>query len=61
MTPRSRSVSDHPVSAVIVTEGLTKVFGGRGGEVRAVNSLDLEVARGEIFGLLGPKIGRAHV
>ena len=42
------------MSAVIVTEGLTKVFGGRGGEVRAVDGLDLEVERGEIFGLLGP-------
>ena len=40
--------------AVIETEGLTKVFTGRGAEVRAVDGLDLEVGRGEIFGLLGP-------
>ncbi len=39
---------------VIVTEHLTKVFEGRGGALRAVESLDLRVHRGEIFGLLGP-------
>jgi ABC-2 type transport system ATP-binding protein len=39
---------------VITTEGLTKVFAGRGGEVRAVDDLNLSVDRGEIFGLLGP-------
>ncbi len=39
---------------VIVTEGLTKVFDGRGGKLRAVDQLDLRVARGEVFGLLGP-------
>ncbi|HUI47288.1 MAG TPA: ABC transporter ATP-binding protein, partial [Acidimicrobiia bacterium] len=39
---------------VIVTEGLTKVFDGRGGPVRAVEDLNLRVRRGEIFGLLGP-------
>jgi ABC-2 type transport system ATP-binding protein len=39
---------------VIVTEGLTKVFDGRGGPVRAVENLNLRVHRGEIFGLLGP-------
>ena len=39
---------------VIVTEGLTKVFEGRGGPVRAVEDLNLRIHRGEIFGLLGP-------
>ena len=39
---------------VIVTEGLSKVFDGRGGPVRAVENLNLAVHRGEIFGLLGP-------
>jgi len=39
---------------VIVTEGLTKVFDGRGGAVRAVDDLNLRVHRAEIFGLLGP-------
>ncbi len=40
---------------VIVTEGLTKVFDGRGGPLRAVEDLNLRVHRGEIFGLLGPE------
>jgi ABC-2 type transport system ATP-binding protein len=39
---------------VIVTEGLTKVFDGRAGPLRAVEGLNLRVHRGEIFGLLGP-------
>src|SRR5437763_10740206 len=39
---------------VIVLEHLTKVFDGRGGQVRAVDDLNLAVRRGEIFGLLGP-------
>jgi ABC-2 type transport system ATP-binding protein len=39
---------------VIVTDGLSKVFDGRGGQVRAVDDLNLRVRRGEIFGLLGP-------
>ena len=38
--------------AIIETVGLTKVYAGS--NVRAVDGLDLEVARGEIFGLLGP-------
>ncbi len=36
-------------AAPIVTEGLTKVYG----DLTAVDSLDLELNRGEIFGLLG--------
>src|SRR5207244_10161107 len=39
---------------VIRTIALTKVFEGRGGQVRAVVGLDLTVRAGEIFGLLGP-------
>src|SRR6202795_4303021 len=39
---------------VIRTVALTKVFDGRGGQVRAVEGLDLSVQKGEIFGLLGP-------
>jgi branched-chain amino acid transport system ATP-binding protein len=35
---------------VLDLQGLTKHFGG----VRAVDGIDLEVARGEIFGLIGP-------
>jgi ABC-2 type transport system ATP-binding protein len=37
-------------NAVLRTQKLTKEFDG----VRAVNELDLEIARGSIFGLLGP-------
>ena len=39
---------------VIVTQQLTKVFDGRAGQLRAVDTLDLSVRRGEVFGLLGP-------
>lgn len=49
-----RRPSDHEV--VIETRTLTKVykdFWGRS-KVRALNALDLEIRRGEIFGLLGP-------
>ena len=38
------------MDAAIRTEGLTKVFG----KTRALNSLSLEVAAGEVFGYLGP-------
>jgi ABC-2 type transport system ATP-binding protein len=38
--------------AIIRTVALTKVYAGSA--IRAVDSLDLEVAPGEIFGLLGP-------
>jgi ABC-2 type transport system ATP-binding protein len=38
-------------SVAIRTEGLTKVFPGG---VKAVDGLDLEVRRGEVFGFLGP-------
>ena len=36
--------------AIIRAEGLTKRYG----PIRAVDHLDLEIARGEVFGLLGP-------
>ena len=41
------------VKAVIKSEGLSKYY-GKGGEIRAVDGLDLEVYEGETFGLLGP-------
>jgi ABC-2 type transport system ATP-binding protein len=37
-------------NALIVTEGLTKVYG----RVMALDSLSVEIRRGEVFGLLGP-------
>ena len=41
------------MKAVIKSEGLSKYY-GKGGEIRAVDGLDLEVYEGETFGLLGP-------
>ena len=41
------------MKAVIKCEGLSKYY-GKGGEIRAVDGLDLEVYEGETFGLLGP-------
>ncbi len=38
------------MAAVITAAGLTKAFGHR----RAVDGLDIEVARAEVFGFLGP-------
>ncbi|MGC8781519.1 MAG: ABC transporter ATP-binding protein [Anaerolineae bacterium] len=39
---------------MIRTEGLCKYFVGNDKQVRAVDGLDLEVNRGEVFGFLGP-------
>jgi len=47
---------DYDPNIVIETQNLTKIyrdFWGRQ-KVRALNALDLEVRKGEIFGLLGP-------
>jgi ABC-2 type transport system ATP-binding protein len=41
------------MKAVIRTDKLSKYY-GKGGEIKAVNELDLEVYEGETFGLLGP-------
>jgi ABC-2 type transport system ATP-binding protein len=38
----------------ITAERLVKVYRSRGGEVRALDGLDLAVARGTVLGLLGP-------
>ncbi|MFO8149260.1 MAG: ABC transporter ATP-binding protein [Trueperaceae bacterium] len=38
---------------VVVTRALTREFPSEGGTVRAVDALDLTVARGEVVGLLG--------
>jgi ABC-2 type transport system ATP-binding protein len=38
----------------ISAEGLTKVYGSRSGEVRALDGLDLTVDEGTVLGLLGP-------
>jgi ABC-2 type transport system ATP-binding protein len=49
-TPRAGTPD--PTTAIIRTEGLTKVYAGS--DFRAVDGLDLTVEPGEIFGLLGP-------
>jgi ABC-2 type transport system ATP-binding protein len=41
------------LKAVIQTKKLSKYY-GKGGEIKAVRELDLEVYEGETFGLLGP-------
>ncbi len=41
------------MKTVIQTDGLSKYY-GKGGEIKAVDELDLEVYEGETFGLLGP-------
>lgn len=38
---------------VVETKGLSKYY-GKGAEIKAVDTLDLEVCEGETFGLLGP-------
>ncbi|MCU0958739.1 MAG: ABC transporter ATP-binding protein [Pirellulaceae bacterium] len=51
-----QAATESPTDVVIETRNLTKVyrdFWGRQ-KVRALKALDLEVRRGEIFGLLGP-------
>lgn len=40
--------------AMIYTEGLTKIFGRKRKKVEAVLGIDLDVQRGQIFGLVGP-------
>ena len=51
LRPRDRlSQVQAPADVVIRTQGLTKAYGGR----HALDGLDLEVPRGEVFGFLGP-------
>lgn len=49
------SVRDHP-ETVVAVRGLTKVFKDFWGrpKARAVDGIDFQVRRGEVFGLLGP-------
>jgi ABC-2 type transport system ATP-binding protein len=44
----------HDVTRPIVAEGLRRWFGSGDDVVKAVDGVDLEVERGEIFGFLGP-------
>lgn len=54
--PASPAKKDSATDVIVETRSLTKIyrdFWGRQ-KVRALNALDLEIRRGEIFGLLGP-------
>ncbi len=42
------------MTAAILAEQLMKTYRGRSGDVEAVRGVDLEVAKGEVFGFLGP-------
>lgn len=60
-TPSSTLRTPHPPAAsapeaVVAVRGLTKIFKDFWGrpKARAVDSVDFEVRRGEVFGLLGP-------
>jgi ABC-2 type transport system ATP-binding protein len=51
-----QSATRHPGEIVIAVRGLTKVFKDFWGrpKARAVDNVDFEVRKGEVFGLLGP-------
>ena len=55
-TPHSALRTPHSTETVIAVRGLTKVFKDFWGrpKARAVDGVDFEVRRGEVFGLLGP-------
>ena len=39
--------------SIVRIRGLNKTFCGRAGEVVALDGLDLDIRRGEIFGIIG--------
>jgi ABC-2 type transport system ATP-binding protein len=43
-----------PTRVAIEIEGLGKTFSSKNGPIRAVDSLDLSIPAGQVFGLLGP-------
>ncbi len=55
-TPHSALPSPHSNEVVVAVRGLTKVFKDFWGrtKARAVDTIDFEIRRGEVFGLLGP-------
>jgi ABC-2 type transport system ATP-binding protein len=55
-SPPSAVSTAPPVEVVVAVRGLTKIFKDFWGrsKARAVDDLDFEVRRGEVFGLLGP-------
>ncbi|HEU0009727.1 MAG TPA: ABC transporter ATP-binding protein [Verrucomicrobiae bacterium] len=56
LNPQSEIRNPQSSEAVVVVRGLTKVFKDFWGrpKARAVDNVDFEVRRGEVFGLLGP-------
>jgi ABC-2 type transport system ATP-binding protein len=54
--PQSSAPPAQPAEPVVVVRGLTKIFKDFWGrpKARAVDQVDFEVRRGEVFGLLGP-------
>ncbi|WP_067434471.1 ATP-binding cassette domain-containing protein [Nocardioides jensenii] len=50
LTPDTTSTPARPTDVAVQASGLVKVFGDN----RAVDSIDLDVRRGEIYGVLGP-------
>jgi ABC-2 type transport system ATP-binding protein len=56
LTPQNTNRSQQPHEVVVSVRGLTKVFKDFWGrpKARAVDAVDFEVRRGEVFGLLGP-------
>ena len=62
LAPNEKAGVDRPLACnldeVIMTAGLSKTYPGG---IHAVVSLDLTVAAGEIFGLLGPNGDRKSV
>jgi ABC-2 type transport system ATP-binding protein len=56
LNPQSAVRNPQPAEVVVAVRGLTKVFKDFWGraKARAVDNVDFEVRRGEVFGLLGP-------
>jgi ABC-2 type transport system ATP-binding protein len=56
LNPKTESASGTPAEIVVAVRGLTKVFKDfwNRPKARAVDNVDFEVRRGEVFGLLGP-------
>src|SRR3954466_12640107 len=55
-TPHSAARTPQPPDVIVAVRGLTKIFKDFWGrpKARAVDNVDFEVRRGEVFGLLGP-------
>jgi len=52
--PSAARLAHPPESIAVEAEGLSKTFHSLNGPIRAVDSLDLSIPAGQVFGLLGP-------